>query len=68
MQFGEINVIYNKTITDQSDDQASIIKLARKQLKECKEKFKLPLNFNSEEFRIVANGFFQARRSRTYIM
>ena len=46
-----IIINYNKT---------SSIKLARKQLNECKEKFKLPLNFNPEEFRLVANGFFQA--------
>ena len=33
---------------------------ARKKLTEGKRKFKLPSNFNSEEFRQVANGFFQA--------
>jgi hypothetical protein len=33
---------------------------AREHLKLCKDNFKLPLNFNSEEFRLVANGFFQA--------
>lgn len=33
---------------------------AREQLKQCKDQFKLPLNFNLEEFRQVANGFFQA--------
>lgn len=36
------------------------ISSARKQLKQCKENFKLPINFNLEEFRLVANGFFQA--------
>jgi hypothetical protein len=46
-----ININYNKTTS---------INLARKQLNECKEKFKLPLNFNPEEFRLVCNGFFQA--------
>ena len=29
-------------------------------LKQRKDEFKLPSNFNSEEFRMVANGFFQA--------
>ena len=33
---------------------------AREQLKQSKDQFKLPLNFNLEEFREVANGFFQA--------
>jgi hypothetical protein len=33
---------------------------ARKKLTEGKRKFKLLSNFNSEEFRQVANGFFQA--------
>lgn len=33
---------------------------ARKMLNKYKENFKLPTNFNSEEFRLVANGFFQA--------
>lgn len=46
-----ININYNKTTS---------INLARKQLNECKEKFKLPLNFNPEEFRLVCNGVFQA--------
>ena len=46
-----ININYNKT---------SSINLARKQLNECKKKFKLPINFKTEEFRLVANGFFQA--------
>jgi len=36
------------------------ISSAREQLKQCKDNFKLPSNFNSEEFRLVANGFFQA--------
>lgn len=36
------------------------ISSAREQLKQCKENFKLPSNFNVEEFREVANGFFQA--------
>lgn len=36
------------------------ISSARKLLKQCKEDFKLPSNFKWEEFRIVANGFFQA--------
>lgn len=36
------------------------ISSAREQLKQCKDNFKLPSNFNSEEFRQVANGFFQA--------
>ena len=44
------------------------ISAAREQLNQCKDKFKLPANFNShplcgtwqEEFRMVANGFFQA--------
>jgi len=31
-----------------------------KKIGECKDNFKLPSNFNSEEFRLVANGFFQA--------
>ena len=29
-------------------------------LKQRKDEFKLPSNFNSEEFRMVENGFFQA--------
>jgi hypothetical protein len=36
------------------------ISSAREQLKQCQNDFKLPSNFNSEEFRLVANGFFQA--------
>ena len=36
------------------------ISSAREQLKLCKDSFKLPSNFNTEEFREVANGFFQA--------
>ena len=39
------------------------ISSAREQLKQGpgrKDNFKLPSNFNSEEFRLVANGFFQA--------
>jgi hypothetical protein len=36
------------------------ISSAREQLKQYKDNFKLPLNFNPEEFRLVANGFFQA--------
>ena len=36
------------------------ISSARDLLKQCKEDFKLPSNFKSEEFRILANGFFQA--------
>jgi hypothetical protein len=34
---------------------------AREQLKQRKDQFKLPLNFNLEVFREVANGFFQAK-------
>ena len=37
------------------------ISSARELLKQCKEDFKLPSNFKSEEFRMVANGFFQAK-------
>ena len=37
------------------------ISSAREHLKQCKDEFKLSSNFNSEEFRIVANGFFQAK-------
>ena len=36
------------------------ISSARELLKQRKDEFKLPSNFNSEEFRMVANGFFQA--------
>lgn len=35
------------------------ISCAREHLKQCKDNFKLPSNFNSEEFREVANGFCQ---------
>lgn len=33
---------------------------AREQLQKCKDQFKLPSKFNLEEFREVANGFFQS--------
>jgi hypothetical protein len=36
------------------------ISSAREQFKNYKNNFKLPSNFNSEEFRLIANGFFQA--------
>ncbi len=36
------------------------ISSARDLLKQCKDDFKLPSNFKEEEFRLVANGFFQA--------
>ena len=36
------------------------ISSARELLKQRKDEFKLPSNFNSEEFRMVANGFFLA--------
>ena len=36
------------------------ISSARDLLKQCKEDFKLPCNFKSEEFRMIANGLFQA--------
>ena len=36
------------------------ISSARELLKQCKDKFTLPSNFNFDEFSEVANGFFQA--------
>ena len=43
-----------------SDFKTLSISSARDLLKQCKEDFKLPSHFKSEEFRMVANGFFQA--------
>lgn len=54
--------IQNSEFTNfNSNDKNTLsISSAREQLKQCKDNFKLPSNFNSEEFRLVANGFFQA--------
>jgi len=43
-----------------NDKNTLSISSAREQLKQCQDNFKLPSNFHSEEFRLVANGFFQA--------
>ncbi len=43
-----------------NDKNTLSISSAREQLNQCKNNFKLPPNFNPEEFRLVANGFFQA--------
>ena len=52
--------ILNFTIFNLTDNKNLSISSARELLKQCKDNFKLPLNFNFEEFRIVANGVFQA--------
>lgn len=44
-----------------NNKQNRSISSARKQLKQSMDKFKLPKEFNPEEFRQVANGFFQAK-------
>src|SRR2546423_760536 len=51
---------YEFTNFNLNDKNTLTISSAREQLKQCKDNFKLPSNFNSEEFRLVANGFFQA--------
>ncbi len=52
--------ILNFTIFNLTDNKNLSISSARELFKQCKDNFKLPLNFNFEEFRIVANGVFQA--------
>jgi len=51
---------YEFTDFNLNDKNTLTISSAREQLKQCKDNFKLPSNLNSEEFRLVANGFFQA--------
>ena len=50
----------NKSWLSGEGENTLSISSAREQLKQCKDNYKLPSNFNWEEFRLVANGFFQA--------